>query len=167
MEYPHAAAKLIAVCDKSGHTTEVLKKILKICGRDNYHVMPADAPFEPALQPAVLLYYDVLTVGEACRFPLCVARYESAGLPQLQGLKPRTFSVENNRADFTACNIRRVESLIQFEIVGVGVIGRVKLPCKYEPSVEILLAAAAAAISCGVPFAEVLEALNHFEAQEK
>ncbi len=167
MEYPHAAAKLIAVCDKSGHTTEVLKKLLKICGRNSYHVLPANAPFEPVLQPAVLLYYDVLAAADACRFPLCVARYESAGDSQLQGLNPLTFSMENNYADFTACNIRRVENLIQFEIVGIGVIGRVRLPCEYESWVEIFLAAAAAAISCGVPFAEVMEALNHFEVQEK
>jgi hypothetical protein len=58
MEYSHAAVKLIAVSDKSGHTTEVLKKILKFCGRGNYHVTPADSPFEPVLQPVVILLYE-------------------------------------------------------------------------------------------------------------
>jgi hypothetical protein len=163
----HHAVKLIAVCDKSGYTTVVLKNILTLCGRSSYRVAPAGEPIGQEVQPAVLLFCDAEKVDYAERFSSCVAGYEIAGLPELEGLHPLTYSIASDSADFTARNIRRTaDGFAAFEIVGVGVIGRVKLAAGCEKSVSTALAAAAAAIACGIPFAEVLEALNHIKIEE-
>lgn len=161
-------SKLIAVCDKTGHTTQVLKKMLHFCGRDSIRVLPASAPADPALYPAVLLFCDAVKIPDADRFSACVANYNIAARPELQGLNPVTFSVESDSADFTARNIRRTQDdCTAFEIVGVGVIGRVRLAGDSTRYVETVLAAAAAAISAGIAFAEVLEALNHIEIEDE
>ncbi len=164
----HNAAKLIAVCDKNGYTTQVLKKIFAYCGRGNCRVAPAGEPAEPESHPAVLLLCDTVKVPGAEQFPVCVAGYGIAARPELQGLRPVTFSAESDSADFTARNIRRTQDgFTAFEIVGVGVIGRVKLAGDSKRYVEAVLAAAAAAISGGIAFAEVLEALNRIEIEEE
>ncbi|HEX3039023.1 MAG TPA: hypothetical protein VHP54_01845 [Caproiciproducens sp.] len=164
----HHTAKVIAVYDKNGYTTQVLKKILAFCGRGNCRVAPAGEPTEPGVHPAVLLLCDAVKAADADRFPVCVAGYDIAARPELQGLRPVTFSAESDSADFTARNIRRTQDgFTAFEIVGVGVIGRVRLAGDSVPYVGAVLAAAAAAISCGIAFAEVLEALNHIEIEEE
>jgi len=162
----HRGIKLIAVCDKSGHTIEVLKNILALCGRSNYMVSPADELVGQDMQPMVLLFCDAEKVKDASLFSSCVADYELAALPELDGLHPLTYSITSNNADFTARNIRQTQDgFAAFEIVGVGVIGRVKLAARCGQSVQTALAAAAAAIACGIPFAEVLEALNHIKIE--
>jgi hypothetical protein len=164
----HNTTKLIAVCDKTGHTTQVLKKILNFCGRDGIRVSSAAEPAEPTLHPMVLLFCDAVKVPDADRFSICVANYDIAARPELQGLQLVTFSVESDSADFTARNIHRTQDgCTAFEIVGVGVIGRVKLAGDSTKYVEAVLAAAAAAISSGIAFAEVLEALNHIEIEDE
>lgn len=163
----HSASKLIAVCDKNGHTTEVLKNILVLCGRGSYRVAPANEPVAQGVEPMVLLFCDIETVKNAEQFFTCVAGYEFGGRLEQDGLHPFTYSTLSDRADFTARNIRQTQDgFTAFEIVGTGVIGRVKLPAGCEQSVDTVLAAAAAAISCGISFAEVLEALNHLESKE-
>lgn len=160
----HTAKKLIAVSDKSGHTMAALRDILTLCGRDNCLVAPvAELPAQEA-QPAVLLLCDAESVHGAEHFPVCVAGYEFAAHPELAIFNPLTYSVKSDSADFTARNIRQTQDgLTAFEVVGVGVIGRVKLSTPKTDAVETVLAAAAAAIACGIPFAEVLEALNNMK----
>ena len=162
----HSGVKLIAVCDKSGHTIEVSKNILALCGCDSYRVAPADEPVGQDVQPMVLLFRDAEKIKDAKLFSACVADYELAVRPELDGLHLLTYSITSNNADFTARNIRQTQDgFAAFEIVGVGVIGRVKLAAGCDQSVETALAAAAAAIACGIPFAEVLEALNHIKIE--
>ena len=48
-----------------------------------------------------------------------------------------------------------------FEMVGVGVIGRELIAKRIRAGCGVDLIAASAALTCGIPFAEVLEALNH------
>jgi hypothetical protein len=163
----HSAAKLIAVCDKSGHTIEVLKNIMTLCGRSNYKVVPVGEPVGQDVHPTVLLFCDAEKVEEAQRFSTCVAGYELTASPELDGLHPLTYSITSDNADFTARNIRQTpDGSTAFEIVGVGVIGRAKLAAGCEKSVSTALASAAAAIACGIPFAEVLEALNHIKIED-
>jgi UDP-N-acetylmuramyl pentapeptide synthase len=163
----HSASKLIAVYDKIGHTTEVLKNILILCGRGSYTVASAEEPVGQNVEPMVLLFCNIEKVKNTQQFFTCVADYEFAGSPELDGLHPLTYSTVSDRADFTARNIRQTQDgFTAFEIVGTGVIGRVKLPAGCEQSVDTVLAAAAAAISCGISFAEVLEALNHLESKD-
>lgn len=162
----HPAEKLIAVSDKSGYTIAILKDILARCGRSCYHVAPAGEPVPSGMQPAVLLLFDAEEAADTTRFAKCVADYGLAVKPELAALQPVTYSTDSDNADFTARNIRRMpEGFISFEIVGVGVIGRVRLAVPSESSVKMALAAAAAAIVCGVPFAEVLDALNNIKIQ--
>lgn len=167
MENLQSAAKLIAVSEKSGHTTAVLKDILVLCGRASCTVAPAHQPIGQNVQPAVLLFCDAGKIADAQRFPVCVASYELALRPELEGLHLFTYSIASDNADFTARNIRTTpDGYLAFEIVGVGIIGRVKLTAGCEESVSYALAAAAAAIACGIPFAEVLEALNHIKIED-
>lgn len=162
MESFSHAKKRIAVSDKSGHTIFILKNILGFCGRE---IGVVDISGEKLLEeekPSLLLLCDAEQAESAKNYALCVTDYELAALPVFAGLNLLTYSTVSDSADFTARNIRRTsEGFTAFEIIGVGVIGRVK--CGAELSVAAAIAAAAAAIACGVPFAEVLDALNNIK----
>ena len=170
MQTFNSAKKLIAVCDKSGNTTSILKKILKFCNRENYVVSSTEKPAHENIQPAVLLLSDVDKKTFSDEFPVCVCDYAFSAVREISCLQPLTYSSKSDEADFTAKNIRITESgHLAFEIIGVGVIGRVRLNIKdksqqgYEEIVSNALGAASAAISCGIPFAEVLNALNNIQ----
>lgn len=161
MECSSHAIKQIVVSDENGHIISVLKNILALSGRDNYVVAAVGEPIQPNTQPVVLLLCNSKQVECAKNFPVCVVDYDLAAQPSLAGLKLLTYSTTSDSADFTARNIRRTpEGFIAFEMIGVGVIGRVKLGTGGGESINCVLAAAAAAIACGIPFAEVLDALN-------
>lgn len=152
--------KRITVSDKNGHTISILKSILDFCGREIEVTGTIGKPYLQSEQPSLLLLCDAEFDGNAKDYEICVTAYEFAALPALAGLNPLTYSTISDSADFTARNIRQTaEGFTAFEIIGVGVIGRVKLNSK--ESVTSALAAAATAIACGVPFAEVLDALNN------
>ena len=71
-----------------------------------------------------------------------------------------TYALGRDDADCTAHIIRTTpDGHVAFEIVGIGVIGRVRLRGGLS-CVGDALAAAAAAVGAGVPFADVLTALN-------
>ena len=76
-----------------------------------------------------------------------------------------TFSDSSDSADFTARNIRVAGSAAAFEIVGIGLIGRVRLNGMADRGAVLpAIAAAAAALTAGVPFAIMMDALNSFPA---
>lgn len=158
------SAKLIAVSDKSGHTIPILKEIFHRCGRTHFRIAPAGEPLGADEQPAVFLLCDSEPHAEAKEFARLVAEYESAREAIPPEHRPVTYSVRSDGADFTARGLRLTgEGQIAFEIVGVGVIGRVRLLTDREFWAEPALAAAAASIAAGVPFADALEALNNME----
>lgn len=160
--------KLIAVSGESGYTSFILKNILTFCGRENCRVAPADAEPLPAEQPAVLLLCGGRDFEAAKRFSRCVADYADAGRPELAGVPLLTYSLQSDSADFTARNIRSAPAGgVSFEVVGVGVIGRVRLSCGGEELAEPVLAATAAAIAAGVPFAVALDAVNRIPCGEE
>lgn len=162
----HSLKKLIAVSDKKGHTISVLNKILLFCGRDNYLLAPAGRNIPEDVQPAVLLLCDP-ECPAAGDFAVYVADYAFSAMPEVAALKPLTYSIVSDSADFTARNIRQLpDGFAAFEMIGVGVIGRVRLAADSMESVNPALAAAAAAIACGVPFAEVLDALNNIQIRD-
>lgn len=170
MQAFNSAKKLIAVCDKNGNTTSILKKILKFCNRENYVVSSVEKPIHENVQPAVLLLSDVDNRIFSNEFSVCVSDYAFSAVREIADLQPLTYSSKSDEADFTAKNIRITESgYLAFEIIGVGVIGRVRLNIKdksqqeYEEIVSNALGAASTAISCGIPFAEVLNALNNIQ----
>lgn len=162
----HSAKKLIAVSDKKGHTISVLNKILFFCGRENYLLAPAGQNVPEDVQPAVLLLCDP-ECPAAEDFAVYVADYAFSAMPEVAALRPLTYSTVSDSADFTARNIRKLsDGFAAFEMIGVGVIGRVRLAADSMDAVNSALAAAAAAIACGIPFAEVLDALNNIQIRD-
>jgi hypothetical protein len=165
MESLSHAKKRIAVSDKNGHTISILKDILDYCDRQIGVTDAVGEQFSQNEKPMLLLLCGEEQADKAKNFEICVTDYELAALPALNGLNPLTFSTASDSADFTARNIRQTaDGLTAFEIIGVGVIGRVKLADRQ--AVTPALAAAAAAIACGVPFAEVMDALNHINEHD-
>ncbi len=70
----------------------------------------------------------------------------------------RTYDMQDSGADYSAHNLRQ-EDGITFEILGQGVIGRVKVE-KSDLPVDLLLAVLAAALAGELPFAKVLDAVH-------
>lgn len=164
MEKRNPAGKTIAVSDGAKRENYLLKRILEECGRGGFNVLP-ESRVPAAGGAAVLLAPDAAGRPGSSRFQVRVARYspEEKPDPGVSG-NTVTYSTQWNGADFTARNIRPTESgLVSFEIVGVGIIGRVRLKTRSQGEVEPALAAAAAAIAAGVPFAEALDALNRLD----
>ena len=73
-----------------------------------------------------------------------------------------TFSLQDDSADYTARNVRCRPDGVDFECVGVGVIGRIRLATPGRFSAYNALAAAACASALGVPFDTVKTALCGF-----
>lgn len=160
-----SAEKMIAVCEKNGHTISILQSILSACGR--CRAVPLGQRPGGQFRPAVLLLCEPSGAAQADGFETCVADYDFAAMPGIAARRPLTYAVGNDSADFTARNVRRTrDGFTAFEIVGVGVIGRVRIAGCGESGVKDALAAAAAAVACGIPFAEVLRALNGMEIME-
>ncbi len=152
-------AKGVAVAEKEGRTAAVLKQIFRLCGREHYYVAEYGKAFPPEVVRSVLLLC-VDPREKISGWPVCVAEWELANLATEAG-KLITYSLAKNDANFTARNIRAApDGTIAFEMVGFGIIGRVRL-CDGSPAgVEESLAAACAAVGAGIPFAEILQALN-------
>jgi UDP-N-acetylmuramyl pentapeptide synthase len=168
VENLHSVKKRIAVSDKKGNTLSILNAILAFCGRENYIAQPVGEPAAENTQPAVLLLCGADDLPSASGFTACVAEYSLSARPEVAEYHPITYSVSSDNADFTARNIRKTpEGLAAFEIIGVGVIGRARLSSPTLEPVGDALAASVAAITAGIPFADVLDALNniHFERE--
>lgn len=71
-----------------------------------------------------------------------------------------TYSAADDSAAYTARNIRQRPDGVDFELVGTGVIGRVRLHTPGLFSVYNALAAATCALTLGMPFDEVVAALG-------
>lgn len=70
-----------------------------------------------------------------------------------------TFSIGDDRADYTAREIRPRPDGVDFQLVGTGQIGRIRLPIPGRFSVYNALAAAVCALQLGMPFETVVDAL--------
>ena len=71
-----------------------------------------------------------------------------------------TYSAKSDAADYTAREIHQRPEGVEFQLVGTGVIGRVRLRIPGLFSVYNALAAAACALRLGLPFDKVVEALS-------
>lgn len=71
-----------------------------------------------------------------------------------------TYSTERSEATYTAHNLRQRPDGIDFELVATGAIGRVRLKTPGRFSAYNALAAAACALSLGISFDDVIEALR-------
>ncbi len=70
------------------------------------------------------------------------------------------YSINSNEADLIAKNINPQDDKTVFELLGTGVIGRVKLSKSSQLSVELVLAVSSTLIAMGVPLAVVLNVIN-------
>lgn len=159
----NSSAKRIVVLEENGYTIEVLRKILGSCKKENYRAVGAGPSLPAGTPSSVLLLCGRECPAGASAYGACVADRESAFQPGFNGLSHlTTYSVDRNDADFTAKNIRTArDGSTAFEIVGSCIIGRVRLGANVGVSgVRSALAAASAAIAAGIPFADVLQALN-------
>lgn len=152
--------KTVSVAEAGGRVAAALNQIFSLCGRkDCCAVEYGTAQSGPAAKTVLLLCRDEKKVNPG-EWSVCVAERELSG--RAEGAKKLiTYSMGRNDADFTARNIRKTPSgQTAFEIVGFGVIGRVRLGGENRAGVEETLAAACAAVESGIPFADVLKALN-------
>ena len=74
-----------------------------------------------------------------------------------------TYSATSDRADYVARNIRHRADGVDFELVGIGQIGRVRMRIPGQFSVYNGLAAATACLTAGMDFQTVVEALSAAE----
>lgn len=86
---------------------------------------------------------------------------DSYAAQMMEGLacEKLTYSIRTDGCDYTAKNIKNRADGVAFELVGNGVIGRVKLPIPGKFSVYNALGAAVTAMALGFPFVTVVEAL--------
>ncbi len=156
--------KIMVVAGSDSREAAFLRRILAYGGRTN--IVVSDSAGADVPRTAVLLMAGGReSVSRAGEFAVCVMEYSLAQAGGPAGPENTvTYSVDKDGADFTARNIRLTQDgLAAFEIVGVGIIGRVRLKTGDKGDVLPALAAATAAIAAGIPFAEVLEALNGME----
>ncbi len=71
-----------------------------------------------------------------------------------------SYSVRSDEGDYVARNVRYRTDGVDFELVGVGQIGRVHMQIPGQFSVYNGLAAATACLALGMPFSQVVEALS-------
>ena len=83
------------------------------------------------------------------------AEYMMAGVAE-----KATYSIKNDSADYTAKNIKLSETGISYELVGKGVIGRVKVDVPGEFTVYNSMAAAVAGLELGLKMTEISEAFS-------
>lgn len=164
----NSGGKTVAAAGGSEKAAKALKRIFEFCGRTNFSVQPAEKYTVEENRTAILLEAVRNENVHPGEYALCAVQYSLVSLPEYSGLKKLvTFSTECNGADFTARNIRTApDGNSAFEIVGVGIIGRVHLKTNAPDAVETALAAASAAIAAGVSFAEVLKAINGLDSAD-
>lgn len=154
------AKKIIAVSNGAERATYFLGKILK-WNINDVTVIDVHKAEERGDTVAVLLAPEPQEIPLPALFSVCVTKFEPEKPKPLGFRSVFTYSTRWDGADFTARNIRTLpDGTTVFEMVGIGIIGRVRLEHAQKGDVEASLAAAAAAMAAGVPFAGILDALN-------
>lgn len=163
MENSGVSGKGIIIDEEGDRVCRFLRGILHFCERENYRLFRAGETLPPEAHPAVFLSCRPGNGAVPGGCPVLVTDFDLAG-----GFSPGsfeqviTYSMEHNGADFTVRNIRETkDGFLAFEIVGIGIIGRVRLSSREKSDARAALAASTAAIGAGIPIADALEALNH------
>lgn len=71
----------------------------------------------------------------------------------------QTYSRESNEADIVVKNVKETDNALTFELLGTGIIGRVRLH-RQGITVKTALEASAMLIAMGIPLAAVLNGIN-------
>jgi hypothetical protein len=155
------ARKIIAVSNGAERATYFLGKILRKNANDVFSVIDVQKAEERGDTVTVLLAPESQKISQPALFSVCVMKFEPDKPKPIGFRSVFTYSTRWDGADFTARNIRTLpDETAVFEMVGIGIIGRVRLEHAREGDVEASLAAAAAAMAAGIPFAGILDALN-------
>lgn len=164
--------KIIAVADDimerdhNGIALAVLQQIVAHCGLDDrYLVIPASqlANLTCNWTPYALVAETLPEQAEGLPdYRICISDYTGREEPDENlTYHHTTFSTENDGADFVARNMRCTRNdEYAFELVGLGIIGRIHLMHGDAETLRATLTAASAALSCGISFADVVEVLN-------
>lgn len=102
-------------------------------------------------------------------FSLCrtgIVNLDDAYAPaMMEGVSCRlvTYAVNSDRGDYIARNVRHTATGVDFELVGVGQIGRVRMKIPGQFSVYNGLAAATVCLTVGMAFDDVVAALSAAE----
>lgn len=185
----HKKVRLIAVSGKAANeAAQLLTKILRTCNFRVSQLNSNETVWEEALKIAgnvcdfVILNTEIFDIDFPDRFvqetALIVGETETVDENGLKNFKnvvlPYSlygrikenkenilfYSLDNNEADLIAKNINPQKDRVVFELLGTGVIGRVKLSRTSGFSVELVLAVSSALIAMGVPLASVLGVMN-------
>lgn len=161
--------KVVCVAENNGCAAEILNSILQYCGRDNYINVINGTSLTGNIKPTELLICTLCGKINIKECQCVISEYSLLHDPGYSYLQPcTTYSSKTDSADFTARNIRYAQDgCVAFEIVGVGIIGRVKLNTRDKGIVDDALAASAAAVGIGIPFADVLKALNNIKLKSE
>ncbi|MDD5952523.1 MAG: hypothetical protein PUC32_02555 [Oscillospiraceae bacterium] len=148
--------------DENHITLTVLRQILAHCGMgERYCVLPVSelSSLTGRWMPYLLVESSPCQEQGLPCFSLCVSDYDSV---RGGAERPRaTYSLEAENADFAARNVRRLRDAgYTFDLVGLGIIGRIHTISDSAAILRPTLIAASAALSCGVSFADVVEVLN-------
>lgn len=165
--------KIIAVSDdllEQDHNDvliSMLRQIITRCGlSDRYGVMAASdlEGLTGKWTPYVLITESLSHVASLPEFRICVSDYEY-GAKEGSTYHHTTFSTEDDGADFVVRNVRPFQNMgYTFDLVALGIIGRIHFISDDAQMLRAALIAASAALSCGISFANVVEVLNGISA---
>lgn len=71
-----------------------------------------------------------------------------------------SYDTENDKADITARNIRKVDDKMIFELLGTGIIARLKIKDYGDSTVNTALLAASIMLCSGIPLKDVVTAVS-------
>ena len=164
---PEVSRMLSGILRKNGYTVSFSGR-----GEADFVLLSGGEDFTGFGRPAVYLpdsgNLTQKSAEYAENFACCVIDYDCGFREKLSNCKILTYSMDSDSADFTVRNLRQApDNGFVFEVVGVGLIGRIRVLDGSRETVKRLLVSAAAALVCGVPFAGVLDALNRRDAAEE
>lgn len=142
---------------------DALKTASKICDFIilNASILKEDI-FEEFNLETILMLCDVdkVDIDLIKRFKNIVFPYLIKEDFNIEGKNMLSYSMNSNEADLIAKNVNPQEDKTVFELLGTGIIGRVKLSRSSGVSVELVLAVSSALVAVGVPLASVLNVIN-------
>ena len=165
--------KVIAVAedlmgqDPNEITLTVLREIVDHCGLDDRYVVVPTSQLDTVADqwtPYALVADRMPSEEEAASYCVCASDLSGGVLPEAV-CHHTTYSLEDDRADFVAKNLRNFQGQgYTFDLLGLGIIGRIHLLDGDDQTLRSTLIAASAALSCGISFADVVEVLNTLAA---
>lgn len=156
------SVKNIAVI-KGGRADEVcemFKGILKRSGFDNeLEVTSKELPFGEYDKKILAITDKTAKIKQDTHFDAVIYPY-NVEKTQFKSDLLISYDNENDKADITAKNIRTVDGTVVFELLGTGIIGRLRVKNDGEDTVNKALISAGIMLCSGIPLREVVKAVS-------